>query len=100
MINSSKALSLAGLCTRAGRTVSGEFASERSIKTGRACLVLLAGDASQNTIKKFTDSCRFYDVPVRIVSDRESLGKAVGKDFRATVVIEDAGFARAILKEL
>ena len=95
-----KALALAGPASRAGRLVSGEAASESSIKAGKACLVLIAEDASANTQKKFTDSCRYYEVPFRILSDRESLGNAIGKDFRSTVAIEDAGFAKAILKEI
>lgn len=93
----SKALSLTGLATRAGKTVSGEFASEKAVKSGNARLVLVAEDASANTKKKFSDSCRFYQVPFRTIGDRESLGKAVGKDFRATVVITDAGLAQAVL---
>ena len=96
----SKALSLAGLAARAGRIVSGEFASEKSIKSGKAQLVLVAEDASANTRKKFADSCRFYEVPIWFLADRESLGKAVGKDFRATVVIEDAGLAKAVLQAI
>ena len=40
------------------------------------------------------------EVPIRFLADRESLGKAVGKDFRATVVIEDAGLAKAVLQAI
>ena len=59
MKNSSKVLSLVGLATRAGKTVSGEFSTEKSVKTGKGFLVLVAEDASENTRKKFRDIVRF-----------------------------------------
>gem|GEM_PF-4130623 len=48
-----KALSMLGLAARAGRIVSGEFTVEKEVKSGRAYLVLIAEDASENTRKKF-----------------------------------------------
>ena len=49
----SKALSLISLATKAGKTKSGEFATEKEVKTGYAYLVIVATDASDNTKKKF-----------------------------------------------
>ena len=100
MGNSNKILSLVGLATKAGKTVSGEFSTEKSIKTGKCFLVLAAGDASENTKKKFRNMCSFYEVPIFFLSDKESLGRAMGKEFRASLAIQDENFARAILKEL
>ena len=54
-----KVLSLVGLATRAGKTVSGEFSTEKSVKSGKGYLVLVAGDASENTRKKFQNMCEF-----------------------------------------
>ena len=48
-----KALSLIGLATKAGKTVSGEFMTEREAKARRAYLVIVAGDVSENTKKNF-----------------------------------------------
>lgn len=48
-----KALSMLGLAARAGRIVSGEFTVEKEVKSGRAYLVLIAEDASENTRKNF-----------------------------------------------
>ena len=45
-------LSLAGLAAKAGKVVSGEFATEKAVKTGKAFLVITARDASENTKKK------------------------------------------------
>ena len=38
-----KALSMISLATKAGKTVSGEFCTEKEVKTGRAALVIVAG---------------------------------------------------------
>ena len=53
MKNNNKVLSLLGLATKAGKVASGEFSTEKSVKTGKGFLVLVADDASQNTRKKF-----------------------------------------------
>ena len=60
-----KVLSLVGLATKAGKTVSGEFMTEREVKSGRAALVILAEDSSENTRKKFCNMCEYYEVPDR-----------------------------------
>lgn len=99
MINN-KVLSLIGLATKAGKIVSGEFATEKSVKTGKGLLVLVAEDASENTRKKFQNMCDFYEVPMYLLSDKESLGRAMGKEFRASAAIQDENFARAIMKAL
>lgn len=95
-----KVLSLIGLATKAGKTVSGEFSTEKSVKTGKGLLVLAAEDSSENTKKKFRNMCEFYEVPIYFLGDKERLGRAMGKELRASVAVEDEGFARAILKEL
>ena len=63
-MNISKELSLLGLAAKAGRVVSGEFATEKAVKAGKARLVLVAGDASDNSKKKFSDMCAYYKVPI------------------------------------
>ena len=81
-----KVLSLISLATKAGRCASGEFMTEGQTKSGRASLVVVAEDASDNTKKKFRD--------------KDTLGHAMGKQFRASLAILDEGFAKGILKEL
>ena len=100
MKKNNKVLSLVGLATKAGKTVSGEFSTEKSVKSGKGFLVLVAGDASDNTKKKFQNMCEFYEVPVFFFSDKEELGKFCGKEFRASLAIQDENFAKAMLKEL
>ena len=52
-----------GLAMKAGKVKSGEFLTETEVKSGGACLVVLAGDASEATKKKFRNMCEFYQVP-------------------------------------
>ena len=51
-LKSSKALSLVSLATKAGKTASGEFCTEKEVKTGMAELVIVAEDATANKKKK------------------------------------------------
>ncbi len=95
-----KVLSLIGLAMKAGRCASGEMMTENETKSGRARLVIVASDASDNTKKKFQDMCKFYRVPIYIYGDKDTLGHAMGKEFRASLAILDEGFADGIQKEL
>ena len=93
-MKNNKVLSLIGLATKAGKTVSGEFS------TGKGFLALVADDASENTKKKFRNMCTYYEVPLYFLSDKESLGRAMGKEFRASLAVQDENFAKAIMKAL
>ena len=99
-LKSSKALSLVSLATKAGKTASGEFCTEKEVKTGMAELVIVAEDASANTKKKFKNMCDFYEVPNYFYGDKDTLGHAMGKEFRATLAVTDAEFAKGIKKHL
>ena len=98
-MKNNRVLSLIGLATKAGKTVSGEFSTEKSVKTGKGLLVIVAEDASENTKKKFRNMCSFYEVPI-FFSDKESLGRAMGKEYRACLAVQDEIFAKAIMKEV
>ena len=88
-MKNNRVLSLIGLATKAGKTVSGE-----------GLLVIVAEDASENTKKKFRNMCSFYEVPIFFFSDKESLGRAMGKEYRACLAVQDENFAKAIMKEV
>ena len=95
-----KVLSLAGLAARAGKIASGEFPVEKAVKAGKGHLVVVAADASDNTKKKFSDSCRYYRIPYVEFGDKEMLGSAIGKQFRASLAVTDTGFAKSLGKKL
>lgn len=91
-----KLLSLLGLAKRAGKIQSGAFLAEKSVRSGRARLVIVASDASGNTKKRFMDKCAFRHIPVHIYAGKEMLGAAIGEEARSVVSVEDEGFAEAL----
>ncbi|WP_138494047.1 L7Ae/L30e/S12e/Gadd45 family ribosomal protein [Paenibacillus pinistramenti] len=93
-----KALSQLGLAMRAGKVVSGDEIVLKAIRSSEAKLVIVAGDASLNTRKKFRDKCGTYRVPLLIGFDRESLGSSVGKPERVVLALTDQGFASLLRK--
>lgn len=95
-----KSLSMLSIAAKAGKVVSGGFMTERSIIDGSACFVIIAADASDNTKKKFTNKCDYYDVKYAICSNSSALGNKIGKQSRTLVAITDQGLADQISKRL
>ncbi|GLC81960.1 50S ribosomal protein L7ae [Lacrimispora brassicae] len=93
-----KIFNLIGLATKAGKTVSGEFMTEKSVKAGKASLVIVSEEASDNTRKMFTNMCTYYEVPIYFLGKMDELGHAMGKEMRAALAIVDHGFAKAVVK--
>lgn len=93
-------LSMLGLAAKAGKIASGEFATEQAVKSGKAFLVLVSSEASDNTNKKFRNMCSFYQVPMYVYAPKEALGHAIGKQFRASVAVLDEGFAKSLEEKL
>ena len=89
-------LQMIGLAERAGRIRSGGFETEEAVLKGKAKLVILAGDASENTSKRFDDKCRSHGVPVIRYGTRETLGACIGKEERSCLAVTDYGFAKKI----
>ena len=100
MKENSKILGLLGLATKAGKAKSGEFSTEKSVKSGRARLVIVAEDASENTRKMFENMCRYHHVSVSFFGSKEELGRAMGKEMRASLAVEDQNLAQAIGKQM
>lgn len=100
MTNRSKVFGLLGLAAKAGKVQSGEFSTEKSVKTGKAQLVIVSEESSENTKKMFRSMCTYYEVPYFEFGGKEELGRAVGKKMRASMAILDAGFSGAIEKQL
>ena len=70
-----------GIAMRAGQLSLGESGVLKAISSGAALFMILDAGASDNTKKKFRDSCAFYQVPLyETTPDR--LGSAIGKPGR------------------
>ena len=95
-----KVLSMLGIAAKSGSVVSGEFSTEKAVKEGRAYLVIVAGDSSDNTKKMFSNMTDFYEVPMYIYSDKETLGHCIGKEFRASLAIVNEGLAHSVEDKL
>ena len=95
-----KIYSLLGLATKSRNIVSGEFMTEKAIKEGKAHLVIVGVDSSDNTKKMFTNMCEFYEVPIYFYGKKEDLGHAMGKELRSSVAVTDPGFAKSLRKLL
>lgn len=99
-LKQNKVYGLLGLAARGRNLVSGEFATEKSIKDGKAMLVIVAEDASNNTKKRFGDKCSYYEVPIHTYGTKEELGRAIGTAERSSIALLNEGLAHTITKHL
>lgn len=96
--NKERVLSMLGLAARSRNLVSGGFATEQAVKSGKAYLVIIAEDASDNTKKKYRNMCGFYEVPFGYYSTKDILGHAIGRQERSCLAVTDAGLAASVQK--
>ncbi len=75
-----------GIAMRAGVLSLGEGGVSKAISSGAALTVLLDAGASENTKKKFRDSCTFYKVPL-FETEQDRLGYAIGKPGRMSAAV-------------
>ena len=95
-----RVLSLLGLAKKAGKIADGERSAEESIKQKRAYLVLVAGDASDRTVRSFLRLCAEAECPIFRYGSRSSLGHAIGKKDRAVIALLDRGFSEMLKEKL
>lgn len=98
MLNS-KFLSMLGLAKRAGATVIGTDLVTKSLPSGKIGLVIYADNSSQNTEKKITDKCKFYNVLcVKSIYTSEELSHALGKISSVCVIgVNDKNFSKELI---
>ena len=99
-MNQNRVFSMIGLAMKAGYVQSGEFCTEKAIRAGKADLVILSEDASENTKKKFSNMCSYYQVPLYFFGKKEETGHSIGKGMRASIAVTDEGFSRSIIAKL
>lgn len=95
-----KVLGMLGLAKRAGKVTAGEFLCEKAVKSGEAKLIIIASDISETAKKSVINTCRHYSVEYIVFAEAEELGKAVGKDSRMVVSVNDDNFKNAILSKI
>jgi ribosomal protein L7Ae-like RNA K-turn-binding protein len=99
-MTTNKALSGLGMAMRAGKLATGDETALKAVQQGKAFLVFVATDASENTKKKYRDKCATYRVRLVEAFDRYTLGAAIGKADRVIAAVIDPGFARLIGQQL
>ena len=94
MAETTKLFNSMGLCRRAGKCQSGEFAVERAIKAGKAKLILLEETASENTKARLSSLCGGRNVPLKLVPE---VGRAIGRESHVVMAVTDIQFVNMIL---
>ena len=94
------ALRMLGLAARAGALVTGTQHVREAVRAGSVRLVLLATDSSDNSREKLVPLLDARRVAYLAVSDRGTLGAAVGKGPLSAVGITVQSFADRIRTEL
>lgn len=92
-------LGFIGLARKAGALEVGSEAAETAVAKGRAKLVIVSSDAGRSTVGKLTELCEAKGVPIRISTDKVTLGKALGRRMVAVAAVTDRNFADKMLKD-
>ena len=97
-----RALSMIGLCKKAGRRIAAGPPVCDARRVGRVALVVYASGAAENSLKRVRDKAKSFDTAALAVDvTPEVLAKSIGKvGATAAVGITDRGFADAIIKIL
>lgn len=82
-----------GFAQKAGKLLTGDFACEKAIKSGKAKLTILDASASEATGARYAGLCEREGVPCLTIDNMDA---AIGRYGRKIAVVTDGGFARMI----
>lgn len=99
-MNEQRLMSVLGLAQKAGKIVSGDFAVQGAVKSGKAKLLIIANDASAATKKEYQYQAEVRNITIYYALSKEQLGGAIGKALRAAVAITDNGFIKPLVRAL
>ncbi len=96
--NTEKFLSMLGLSRRAGKVVIGTPLVTSTLPSGKVKVVFYTSDASDNTKKRITDKCKFYNTECIIIdTPSDKIGKMVGMNAGVCVVgVTDDNFSKQL----
>ena len=95
-----KVLSALGLAMRAGKLSLGTEMVQDSVRNGKSHLLVCAGDISDGSRKKLTNTCSYYNVELIEHSEMSSLASALGKKKPiSSVSVNDLNFKILIKKQ-
>ena len=81
MTDKNKVFSMIGLATRARKVVSGEFSTEKSVKSGRSHMVIVSEEASDNTKKCLPICVLTIKFPSICSAQKRNLGMLWDRNF-------------------
>ena len=95
------ALHLLGIARKAGRLEIGEEPVAAAVRAGHARLVLVAGDAAENSVRRASRFAGGGRIPwVQTPFNKLELGRIVGRASCAMLAITDFGLAAAVAGRL
>ena len=92
--------SFLSLCRKAFKMVSGESGCEKALRSGAAKVIIVCADASDNTIKKFSQKSYYYKTPFFTAFTKEELYLATGIANCSVIAVTDDSFAAEIIELL
>ena len=95
----SKAEGMIHLARKAGKLIYGSDAAVKAVRSGKAFLVILAGDASDNTRKLMNNKCHSFGTPIIEMMSAAELGEKFGKSDISVLAVSDKNFAKAIIEQ-
>lgn len=96
-----KAINYLSLARKGGLVDIGESASGQAVRQGRARLLTVAADASENARKRAGDFAkRIGSEPVPLPYSKEEISRAVGRPGCSMAAFTDAGIAAAFMRAL
>ncbi len=93
-------LKILGFAQRARKLSHGMDAALQAIMKGKAKVVLLATDLSENTRQKIESAALSFKVPIRTCGSKAAYGRALGREETGIIAVIDAMFAKSIIEIL
>ena len=91
-----KLKNLLGIAQKAGKIISGTFSVNQAINKNKVKMLLIAKDASEETKKEWQKIAENKKIPIKMILDKETLGNAIGKEYRMIAALSDDGFCKKI----
>jgi len=85
-----------GLAARKRSVVSGSAACENVSGCGPGSLLIIAGDAAENTKERFKRRSEVLGIKYVVFGARSELGRRVGRGERSVMIVTDGDIARGI----
>lgn len=95
-----KVISYLGFAKKSGNLMSGAGTCTFAMAKGKAKLIILAEDISENSEKKIMKEIRNHGVRYVKYGSSDELSQAVGESGRNVFALCDKGFAEVILSEI